>query len=50
VLDPTLLRDRADYLQPDLLAEGVRYVLVNGALAVEGDRLVARGLGRVLRR
>ena len=50
VIEPDSFRDRADYLRPDLLAEGVRYVLVRGDVAVESDRVVARGLGRVLRR
>lgn len=32
VFDPAAIRDRATYEQPRLLAEGVRHVLVNGAL------------------
>ncbi len=50
VIEPDSFRDRADYLRPDPLAEGARFVLVNGSVAVENDRLVSRGLGRVLRR
>ena len=48
MIEPDSFRDRADYLRPDPLAEGARFVLVNGSVAVENDRLVSRGLGRVL--
>jgi len=50
VFDPATVRDRATFLEPRLLATGMRYVLVNGALAVE-DGEPTRGLsGRVLSR
>jgi N-acyl-D-aspartate/D-glutamate deacylase len=50
VLDLARVRDRATYERPHQLAEGVAYVVVNGALAVDDGRVTdARG-GRVLSR
>jgi N-acyl-D-amino-acid deacylase len=49
VFDPTALADRATYDRPERLATGVRYVLVNGALAVDGGRYTGRLAGRTLR-
>lgn len=50
VFDAAKFRDRATYEQPTLLAEGMHYVLVNGALAVENGRYTGATPGRVLRR
>jgi N-acyl-D-amino-acid deacylase len=50
VFDPTTVRDRATYEEPRLLAEGMRYVLVNGALAVDEGRYTGARAGRPLRR
>ena len=50
VFDPATIRDVATFLEPRLLATGMRYVLVNGVLAVE-DGAPTRSLsGRVLER
>jgi N-acyl-D-aspartate/D-glutamate deacylase len=50
VFDPATIRDVATFLEPRLLATGMRYVLVNGVLAVE-DGAPTRSLsGRVLDR
>ncbi|HEX8851604.1 MAG TPA: penicillin acylase family protein [Gemmatimonadaceae bacterium] len=50
VFDPATYRDRATYEQPELLATGVRYVLVNGRVAVDRGRFTGVLAGRPLRR
>jgi N-acyl-D-aspartate/D-glutamate deacylase len=49
VLDPRRVTDRATWEAPRLAAEGIRWVLVNGAIAVEDGRYVGGLHGRVLR-
>ena len=39
VLDPEAYRPKADYLHPKVLSEGVLYLWVNGALAVDAGKL-----------
>lgn len=43
------LTDRATFAQPNLEAEGVKYVLVNGELVWDNGKLTDRRPGRVLR-
>lgn len=50
VFDPQKVADRATYEQPELLAVGMRYVIVNGQLAVEDGRYTGALAGRALRR
>jgi N-acyl-D-amino-acid deacylase len=50
VFDSATVRDRATYEQPELLAEGMRWVIVNGKLAVEDGRYTGALAGRALRR
>ncbi len=50
VFDPTTVRDRATFEQPHQYPEGIDYVIVNGALAVDAGRYVDVRSGRVLRR
>jgi len=42
--------DKATYLEPQRYAEGVRYLLVNGSLAVDGGAPTAARAGRVIGR
>jgi N-acyl-D-amino-acid deacylase len=49
VFDPKRYAERATYEQPTRLAEGVRTVVVNGVLAVDGGQLTRRAAGRALR-
>ena len=50
LFDPHKIRDRATFNEPKLRAEGIRFVLVNGRVALdEGEMTGARG-GRTLRR
>jgi N-acyl-D-aspartate/D-glutamate deacylase len=50
VFDPARVRDRSTYEQPELLAEGVQWVFVNGVAAVDGGKLTDRRAGRGIRR
>ena len=49
VFDPKTVRDRATYQEPRLLATGMRYVLVNGQLAVSEGAYTGALAGRPLR-
>ena len=50
VFDPQTISDRATYEQPELLAEGMRYVIVNGRVAVENGTYTGVFAGRALRK
>jgi N-acyl-D-amino-acid deacylase len=50
VFDPKTVADRATYEKPELLATGMRYVLVNGKVAVDEGRYTGALAGRPLRR
>lgn len=50
VFDSTRVADQATYESPTELAVGMRYVFVNGDLAVEGGRPTGMRAGRALRR
>jgi N-acyl-D-aspartate/D-glutamate deacylase len=50
VFDRKELRDRATYEEPELLATGMRYVIVNGQVAVEGGQYTSILAGRPLKR
>jgi N-acyl-D-aspartate/D-glutamate deacylase len=49
VFDPTTFVDRSTYEQPTLLAVGVKYLLVNGVLTVDGGKYTGVTAGRVLK-
>jgi N-acyl-D-aspartate/D-glutamate deacylase len=48
MFDPRRYAARSTYEQPTLLAEGVRTVVVNGVVAVEGGALTGKAAGRAL--
>jgi len=48
VYDPATIRDRATFLEPHQFSSGVRYVLVNGQLAVDDGRPTGALAGQVL--
>ncbi len=48
VFDPARYAARATYARPTLTAAGVRTVLVNGVVAVDGGALTGRAAGRAL--
>jgi N-acyl-D-amino-acid deacylase len=50
VFDPAAVQDRATYTDPHQMATGMEYVLVNGALVIDGGRFTHALPGKVLRR
>lgn len=50
VFDPKTIADRSTYDQPELQAEGLRFILVNGKLAVDGGKFNGSLGGRTLRK
>jgi N-acyl-D-amino-acid deacylase len=50
VFDPARVTDTSTYVDPTGLADGIEMVMLGGRLAVDGGDIVARDLGRVLRR
>jgi len=49
VFDPATIKDLATYTEPARLAEGVKYVFVNGQLEFVDGKLTGRTAGRALR-
>jgi N-acyl-D-amino-acid deacylase len=49
IFDPATIIDRATYADPNQVAQGVKYVLVNGQLEWEDGKLTGATAGRVLR-
>jgi len=49
IFDPAAIIDRATYADPNQVAQGVKYVLVNGQLEWEDGKLTGATAGRVLR-
>jgi N-acyl-D-aspartate/D-glutamate deacylase len=50
VFDPNTVADRSTYREPTQLAVGMKYVLVNGAVAVDDGKATGATAGRALRR
>jgi N-acyl-D-aspartate/D-glutamate deacylase len=50
VFDPNTIADRSTYEQPTLLAVGMKYVIVNGVMAINDGRYTGAMAGRVLSR
>jgi N-acyl-D-aspartate/D-glutamate deacylase len=49
VFDPKTFQDRATYESPRVLASGVRYLTVNGRLAIDGGSLTTALAGKALK-
>jgi N-acyl-D-aspartate/D-glutamate deacylase len=49
VFDPKTIDERATYQSPRVLATGVRYLTVNGQLAIDGGSLTTVLSGRALK-
>jgi len=49
VFDPKTIRDLATYAEPERLATGMKYVFVNGRLAVDGGKPTNALAGKALR-
>lgn len=50
VFNPVEFQDRSTYREPELLATGMKYVLVNGVVAVDDGRYTGVLAGRALKR
>jgi N-acyl-D-aspartate/D-glutamate deacylase len=50
VFDPKTIIDHATYEQPTLMSEGIRYVIVNGQVAMDSGKTAGIQAGRALRR
>lgn len=50
VFDPKIIADRSTYDQPELQAEGLRFIFVNGKLSVESGKYNGALAGRTLRK
>jgi N-acyl-D-aspartate/D-glutamate deacylase len=50
VFDPRTYRPKADYINPERLAEGVRTLLVNGKVAIDGGKATGDLGGRAIRK
>ena len=49
VFDEHQVRDRATFADPNLPADGIRYVMVNGAMVIEDGKYTGAAPGQVLR-
>jgi len=49
VFDPNTIRDRATFGQPDIVSEGMKFVIINGEIAIEDGKLTGATAGKVLR-
>ena len=50
VFDPNTISEQSTYDHPEVLARGMRYVIVNGKLAVDGGKYTGTLAGRALRK
>ena len=50
IFDPTTVIDRATYEEPTLFSEGIRYVIVNGIVALSEGKVTGELGGQILRR
>jgi N-acyl-D-aspartate/D-glutamate deacylase len=49
IFDPATIQDRATFAKPTLYPSGIDYVIVNGKVAVEGERWSKAMSGRILK-
>jgi N-acyl-D-aspartate/D-glutamate deacylase len=49
IFDSSTIRDRATFGEPALPSEGVKHVIVNGALVLEDGKYTGAAPGQVLR-
>lgn len=50
VFDPATVRDRSTFQDPHQYPEGIEFVIVNGEIAVDGEKFTGVRAGKVLRR
>jgi len=49
IFDSNTIRDRATFGQPDVISEGMKFVIVNGGIVIEDGKFTGATPGRVLR-
>ena len=49
VFDPDTIRDRATFSQPDLVSEGMKFVIINGGVVIDDGKFTGATPGKVLR-
>ncbi len=49
IFDSNTIRDRATFGQPDVVSEGMKFVIVNGGIAIEDGKFTGATTGKVLR-
>ena len=49
IFDSNTIRDRATFGQPDAASEGMKFVIVNGGIAIEDGKFTGAAPGKVLR-
>jgi dihydroorotase/N-acyl-D-amino-acid deacylase len=50
VFDPAKVKDQATFTEPHQYPVGIPFVIVNGAVTVDGGKFTATRAGKVLRR
>ena len=50
IFDPAKIVERATYIDPHQLAEGMAYVLVNGQVVIDDGKFTSSLPGKVLRK
>jgi len=48
IFDPAMVLDESTFAEPHRYPSGIPYVVVNGAVVVDGGRMNPLGTGRVL--
>jgi N-acyl-D-aspartate/D-glutamate deacylase len=49
IFDSNTIRDRATFGQPDVVSEGMKFVIVNGGIVIEDGKFTGAAPGKVLR-
>jgi N-acyl-D-amino-acid deacylase len=50
LFNPSTIREKSTYSEPDQRPDGIEYVLVNGSIAIEQDKLVNAQKGEILKK
>jgi N-acyl-D-amino-acid deacylase len=49
IFDSNTIRDHATFGQPDVVSEGMKFVIINGAIVIEDEKFTGATPGKVLR-
>lgn len=50
IFDPENIKDNADYLNPTSPPDGIKYVILNGDIAVKDNKILKSRLGKIIRK